>query len=300
MPPKLLATLVLICASATAAAQPADVQYVGHTSSPDLQLAECKDGVRYVVVQGRVADGGKVTLTLDPNGPKYNEFGDEVAAGKKSPVVSLECTLKLVKKEKDKQLYEIRGPKVVSKLFLVALPLDSPTGDGRLLVHGKDGEVRYKLDLIERTHRTIPCHPGCFPAGTTVRVPDGTQAIERVREGDLVTTIDADGKPAAAKVTGVFVTRNRVLEVRVKGATLVTTETQPVALERGGFRPASELKAGDKIWRWVDGKRAAAVVQSVTSAGQTAGVFNVVLGEPTAFVAGDFLVRSKPPAEVLP
>ena len=99
MRPQVLATFVLVCASATAAAQPSDVQYVGHTSSPDLPLAECKDGVRYVVVQGRVADGGKVTLTLDPNGSKYNEFGDEVAGGKKSPVVTLECTLKLVKKE---------------------------------------------------------------------------------------------------------------------------------------------------------------------------------------------------------
>jgi ribosomal 50S subunit-recycling heat shock protein len=144
----------------------------------------------------------------------------------------------------------------------------------------------------------IPCHPGCFPAGTAVRVPGGTRPIERIREGDRVTTIDADGKPSSAKVTGVFVTRNRLLKVRTEDGTLVTTETQPVALEGGGFRPAGELKVGDRVWRWVDGRRQAVAVLGVSGAEGAAEVFNLILGETQAFIAGDFLVRSKPPAVV--
>jgi hypothetical protein len=87
-----------------------------------------------------------------------------------------------------------------------------------------------------------------------------------------------------------------VLEVQTEGGALVTTATQPVALVGGGFGPAGELKPGDRIWRWVDGKRRAVAVQRVSPADREAEVFNLVLGEPTAFVAGGFVVRSKPPA----
>jgi hypothetical protein len=292
---QLLVAVILTGPATPAAAQPADVQFVGDTLSADLPMAESKEAVHRVILECRLADGGSGTLTLDPNAPKLDEFGDVVAGGgQPSPLLRLGCTLKLVKKEKGRQLYEVRGPKIVSRLSL-AVFLDSPWGDGRLLVHDKGGEVRYAVSLTERTHRIIPCHPGCFPAGTTVRVPDGTKAIERIREGDLVTTIDAAGKPSSAKVTGVFVTRNRVLEVRAEGGTLVTTETQPVALEGGGYRPASELKAGDRVWRWVGAERRAVAVRGVSRADREAEVFNLVLGEPTGFIAGDFLVRSKPP-----
>jgi hypothetical protein len=172
----------------------------------------------------------------------------------------------------------------------------TPWGDGRLLVHGKDGEVRYAINLqLPRKPLPPPCHPDCFPAGTAVRVPGGARAIEHVREGDLVTTTDADGKPSPARVTGVFVTRNRVLEVRVEGARLVTTATQPLALAGGGFRAAGELKPGDRVWRWVNGERRAAAVRTVSAADREAQVFNLVLGEARAFIAEDFLVRSKPP-----
>jgi hypothetical protein len=293
---KLLVAVIVFSTAAPAAAQPADVRYYCDTFSTDLPLAESKGPVHGIDLQCRLADGGACTLTLNPNVPKFDEFGELVEGGGRAPLVTLHCVLKLVKKDEARQLYEIRGPKVVSRLSLVALPFDSPQGDGRLLVHGKDGEVRYAISLAERTHRINPCHPGCFPAGTAVRVPDGTRPIERVREGDLVTTIDADGRPSPAKVVGVFVTRNRLLEVRAEGGTLVTTETQPVALEGGGFRPAGELKAGDRVWRWAGGGRRAVAVLGVSPAGREAPVFNLVLSEPTGFLAGDFLVRSKPPA----
>ena len=87
-----------------------------------------------------------------------------------------------------------------------------------------------------------------------------------------------------------------------EGGALGTTATQPVGLEGGGFRPAGELKPGDRIWRWQGGKRRAVAVTAVTAAGRETEVFNLILGEPTGFVAGGFVVRSKPPADaaVLP
>jgi hypothetical protein len=159
-------------------------------------------------------------------------------------------------------------------------------------------EARSELDREERSlrmERMIPCHPGCFPAGTLVRVPQGTAPIERLREGDRVITIGADGTPTPAQVHSVFITRNRLINVRTDRGTLETTQTQPVCLQTGELRAAGELKAGDILWRWDGAGRQAATVRNV-SQGRIAQVFNLVLGDPTVFIAVDFLVRSKPPA----
>jgi hypothetical protein len=286
-------------AAARPAAPPAPVQFDGGVFTTDLPMPESPVAVHRVALKVQPADGGTGTLTLDPNLPKLDEFGDPVAGGNPLPVVTLDCTLKLIKKDKERQLFEIRGPKIVSRLALVAYKDTMPWGDARLLVYGKDKNVRYAIDLSVPQQHFPPCHPGCFPAGTPVRVSGGTKPIERVRDGDLVITVDADGQPSPAKVTGVFRTRNRVLEVRVDGAKLVTTETQPVALDGGGVRPAGELKAGDRVWRWVDGKRRGVNVLEVSAVGRDVEVFNLVLGEPKTFIAGDFIVRSKPPADAV-
>jgi hypothetical protein len=268
--------------------------------SLDLMLAESKQAIHRIHLKCQLVDGGKATLILDPTVPKFNEFGEPIA-GKPLDPVTLDGTMKLVKKDDKRQLFAIRGPKITSRLYLAVHKDTLPWGDGRLMVHGDNGEVRRLIELsLPHQLRFPPCHPGCFPAGTLIRVPDGTKSIERIREGDLVTILDVNGKASSSKVTSVFATRNRLLELRAGGVTLATTETQPLALEVGGFRPAGELKPGDRIWRWVDGQRRAALVQTVSPPNREAEVFNLVLGEPTAFIASDFLVRSKPPAVPLP
>src|SRR5262245_25080520 len=282
---------------------PAEVQLDSDLLPTDLHLAESKEAVRRVALKCRPGDRGTGTLTLDPNAPRLDEFGDPVGGKKPSPVVKLDFTLKLVKKDPHRRLFEVRGPKIESRLFLAVYRDSMPWGNARLLVHGKGEEVRYAINL-RLPPQTLPpppppCHPGCFPAGTRVHVPGGKKTIERIRQGDLVTTMDAEGKTSPARVTGVFVTRNRVLEVRTEGRTLVTTATQPVGLERGGFRAAGELRAGDRIWQWV-GDRRPATVTAVTAADREVEVFNLILGEPRGFIAGDFLVRSKPLAVPAP
>ena len=172
-----------------------------------------------------------------------------------------------------------------------------------LLVHNKDGKVQYAVDvrapLIE-PQPVPPCHPGCFPAGTAIHVPGRTKPIESVREGDLVTTVGTDGVGSSAKVVSVFVTRNRLVEVRTEAGRLLTTETQPFSLASGGLRAAGELEAGDQICRWNGSGRRPATVLSVTATGREEAVFNLILGDPAIFLANGFLVRSKPPALASP
>jgi hypothetical protein len=279
---------------------PPAVRFASDAFSTDLTLPESQAAVHRVTLEIPPADGGGGTLTLDPTAPAFDAFGDPAAGGKPSPAVTLDCALTLVKAEKGRRRYGLRGPKVVSRLSLVVYEAATPAGDARLLVHGRGGEVRSVIDLRlpQQPQQPLPppCHPGCFPAGTRVHVPGGKKVIEKIREGDLVITVGADGKPSPTKVAGVFATRNRLLEVRAEGRTLVTTATQPVGLEGGGFRAAGELKPGDRVWQWIGDKRQAVAVREVAAAGREAEVFNLVLGEPVGFVAGDFLVRSKPPA----
>jgi uncharacterized protein (TIGR03067 family) len=275
--------------------RPPESRFDSAVFSTDLVLPESKAAVHRVGLVCRLADGEAGTLTLDPTAPAFDRFGDP-APGKPAPAVTVDVTLKLVKSEVGRNLFELRGPKLTSRLALVA----TQAGGGRLLVLDAGGDVRRVIDLRlpdpPLPPPVPPCHPGCFPAGTAIRTPAGTTPIEKLGEGDLVTSVGADGKAVPAKVTGVFRTRNRLLELRVEGDKLVTTETQPVALEAGGFRAAGELKKGDRVWRWVDGKRKAAAVTEVTAADRQAPVFNLILGDATGFVAGGFVVRSKPPA----
>jgi len=84
--------------------------------------------------------------------------------------------------------------------------------------------------------------------------------------------------------------------VKTDAGNLLTTETQPLALVDGALRAAGDLKAGDRIWRWDAVERRAVTVKSVSATGREERVFNLVLGEPTVFVANGFLARSKPPA----
>ena len=143
----LLVAVILYFPAEPAVAQPADVQFVVNSFSTDLPLAKSKEPIHRIILKCRLVDGGSGTLTFDPNVPKFDEFGDQVAGDKPSPLVSLECTLKLIKKDKDRQLFELRGPKLITRFSLVAYKDIVPWGDGRLLVHGKGGDVRYVIDL---------------------------------------------------------------------------------------------------------------------------------------------------------
>ncbi|HEX3146659.1 MAG TPA: hypothetical protein VHR66_01065 [Gemmataceae bacterium] len=289
--------------------------------APRLQMAEDARGVYKVRLVGQVENtgAGALSLELDLTTRKYNEFGYQEFVPDESPL-RLDVTLRFVKKgtvtvpsgprlgaaevEVEWSRYEIHGPKLLTKLSL-AIPTADGWKAGRLLVHDKEGKVRDVIDFLRPPEpREIPppppCHPGCFPAGTKIRVADGTCLVEKVAVGDKITTIGADGKSSSAKVTSIYVVDNRLWTVKTDAGDLVTTETQPLALADGKLRAAGELKAGDKIYRWDGKERKTATIASVKATERMEKVYNLVLGETTLFVANDFIARSKPPAVVVP
>jgi hypothetical protein len=304
------------------AIEPRHVKMNSVLVNPGLPLAESKYPVYSVHlaadVNGKGEGKGKLTLHVTP--PNLDEYGDfvtgretdQVARPPKDPrpPVVLDCTVEFVKAgfvgrvntpATRRSIFRLKGPKITSALFVAT------TGpgltSGRLLVHGKDGRVEYVVDLndlkpvVREEVFPIPCHPGCFPAGTLVLVPGGTRRIELIRKGETVTTIGPDGRAARGVVQEVFTSKNQLVEVRTDHGTLVTTAAQPLWLVTSGFRKSGELKAGDRVWQWRNGRRVETVVRAVTAAGKEAAVFNLILGDSAVFVAGGFLARGKPPAE---
>ena len=279
---------------------------------PGLSLPESVEGVYGVslITKEIERDEAKGFLVLERNLPTFDEFGRVTTGGALSPL-KLECRLKLVKSatiqaevkaqppetelklEPEKRyIFEIIGPKITSQLFLVS---DVSMESGKLLVKSKEGKVKYAVTVRDtRPVLSEPCHPGCFPAGTSVHIASGTKLIEAVRQGDSLTPIGPDGNTSQIEVASVFVTDNRLLEVRTDDGNLVTTETQPLCLSGGGFCTAGALKEGDRIWQWKSGERRAVTVRMVSPTGRKEKVFNVVLGDSTIFIAGGFLARSKP------
>jgi hypothetical protein len=294
---------VLAAAPATAVAQQKTTLIILHSDigTPKVPVAELPTGVSLFTLHAEVdAKGeGKGKLSLDPNKHWFNEFG-EVTKSTEKAGPDLEVTIKFVKKgtvkvgagrEEERFLYEIQGPQLKTRLTLVA-PAKTFTS-ARLLVHDKDGHVEFVVPM----HRFVPapCHPGCFPAGTLVLTPKGPRAIDTIRAGDGVTVVRPDGTGVAGKVQSVFVTRNRLLKVETEAGDLLTTETQPLVLADGTIRAAGELQAGDRVFRWQDGKRQAVRVRAVHATDRVEQVFNLVLGDSEVFVADGFLARSKPP-----
>ena len=130
--------------------------------------------------------GNSGTLEFDPNAPAaptFDEFGFPTYAAALPPV-KLECTLKFVKKrkvtvrlenriggpEKEEEwlLFEIAGPKLTSRL---SLAMRADGSSGRLLVHGKDGKVKYVVDVTTPPPPPQPLQP------TTTTLPAASTAM---------------------------------------------------------------------------------------------------------------------------
>jgi hypothetical protein len=291
----LVLLLGITCPSASfGQAREVDLTLLSLQSVQGVSLPECKDGVYRVRVNGKITGKGegKGTLVFDPNRDWFDEWGSPAAPeGERAPEISLECTFHFVKQYKAGAMFDLRGQKITSRMTLILL------GDGgssaRLLLKGKDDKVRTVIELSGPLYE--PCHPGCFPAKTPVRVASGYRNIETLRMGDRVMTLNQNGTWAEGEISHVFLTRNVLLEVETDSGLLTTTLTQPLLLAEGGYKAAGELKAGDQICKWENDAKHVVTVNAVKKTGVEATVFNLVLGDPVVFVAGDFMARSKPP-----
>ena len=144
-----------------------------------------------------------------------------------------------------------------------------------------------------------PCHPGCFPRGTLVLTGAGPRPIETIQEGEWLVAMAPSGEIITAPVQSIFVTENRLWQVRTQAGELLTTETQPLLVAADEFREAGGLEPGDRILRYVDGAVASTTVLEVAPTQRIEQVINLVLGDCEAFVAGEgYFARSKPPERV--
>ncbi len=303
--------------------KPNIVLYSAHFS-PGLPLPELKHPVYAVRLEAAVNSKGegKGVLILTVTPPNYDEYGDPVTGtetdnkdrpplAKELPSVRLECQIDLETRgfvgrvnepSVTRSLFRLTGPKFGSALY-IATPGPGLTA-GRFLVYGKHDRAEYVIELNAfdpnakpQQGLPVPCHPGCFPAGTPVLTPDGAKRIEHIKIGDVVTSVGPDGRAGRGTVGQLYATTNALVEVRTDAGTAVTTDAQPFSLTDGQFRRAGDLKPGDRVWQWRDGKRAEAVVRAIVPTGRREAVFNLIVGDSATFVAGGFIVRGKPPAD---
>jgi Pretoxin HINT domain len=248
--------------------------------------------IHAITVQSAIG-ANKALLIVDTNARTFDLFGEETGRGK-ALTQRIEATLKLVRaddpKKQDRKVYELDSPKFGGRLFIV-LP------GGRLIYRSKDGKVESVVGLQETRIPLEPCHPGCFPAGTLVVTPDGPRKIETLKAGDRLLTLDGSGNSKPVKIASVFVGQSMLIEVETEKGKLITTHKQPLNLQGGGVKAAMDLKAGDELLRYDNGKVQALKVKAVHLTNKPATIYNLVLEERATFLANGYLVKSKPPVE---
>ena len=134
---------------------------------------------------------------------------------------------------------------------------------------------------------------GCFAAGTRVLTPGGEIAIERIRPGDTIISVDSAGRSVAVRVQDTQATRSPVLVLRTTRGGLSTTSEHPIAIASGGFRQAGELAPGETILVWRDNGTKSAVVTGKLRRTDDEAVFNLTVESPHTFVADGFIVHNK-------
>jgi hypothetical protein len=144
-----------------------------------------------------------------------------------------------------------------------------------------------------------PCHPGCFPRGTPIDTPNGTQPIERLRPGDFVTAVRSDGEMVTAQIQSIFETTNRLWKIGTSEGELLTTETQPLCTEVNQFVQSGKISPGSRVLCRKGQEIDSATVQAVSPTNRSEKVFNLILRDAEVFVASGFLARCKPPEREL-
>jgi hypothetical protein len=132
-----------------------------------------------------------------------------------------------------------------------------------------------------------PCQAqgACFVAGTPMRTPEGSKPIEEIQAGDLVLSRDEndpEGAVVAKVVEEKFVRVAPVLNVRVQGRVIGTTDEHPFYVRGKGWTAAGFLQRGDLL-RAEDGWRAVEVVEF---AGKVTTVYNMRVSDSHTYFVG--------------
>lgn len=112
----------------------------------------------------------------------------------------------------------------------------------------------------------------CFAAGTPVLTPQGFKLIDELEAGDLVLARDEhqyDGDVLPKRVEKVHHRTAEILELRIGGQVIRTTDTHPFYVKEKGWTPAGELQPHDLLctrtgdWLAVDAARLTGLTEPV-------------------------------------
>ena len=134
---------------------------------------------------------------------------------------------------------------------------------------------------------------GCFPSGTLIKTPGGDLAIEHLKAGDAISTVDHNGKPVLSRVKETHTTHSPLLIIKTSRGLLKTTREHPLALASGGFRPAGELSPDDEILTWKDNQTKIDTVIDKSCLDTPETVYNLTVDWPHTFIADGFIVHNK-------
>ncbi len=134
---------------------------------------------------------------------------------------------------------------------------------------------------------------GCFPAGTMILTDAGRTPVEKLSAGDWVRAVNPGGGMAEAGVEKLFATRSPVITIETEQGTLRTTPEHPIGLPGGIFLEAGKLRPGQRVLIWKDGMLSPAAVIRTSLQERQEVVYNLSVGRPHTFLAGNFLVHNK-------
>lgn len=131
---------------------------------------------------------------------------------------------------------------------------------------------------------------GCFPAGTRILTLSGEVPIEKVRAGDTVLAYSND-RLVQAEVKDFIQKKDRLVKLVTDKGSLIATPEHPL-LTPSGFAEVRDLKKGDEVGVFREGRRYWAKIKAVKMGG-VAEVYNLEVAPPHTFIAGGFIVHNK-------
>lgn len=126
----------------------------------------------------------------------------------------------------------------------------------------------------------------CFAAGTPLLTPDGEKRIEDFKPGDWILSApedDASAPAEAQQVEEVFTAEAELLELRVDGRRIRTTDEHPFFVQGKGWTSAKDLLAGD-VLRSHDGQ--GVTVEGVRPLREIVPVYNLRISEYHTYFVG--------------
>ena len=133
---------------------------------------------------------------------------------------------------------------------------------------------------------------GCLPRGTPILTPDGPVAIERLVPGDsVIGVVDGDLKPATFQACH-EVPAEDYRELRTRFGTVLATPEHPFMVDRGVFRTAGCLRAGESVYVRQGGSLVATPLLSVRRVQAAVPAYNLMVSPGGTFIAGGMAVQT--------